>query len=325
MNSINFHQINGWGVITLTKPATLNALDLQMVMAIRKYLADAAKDLRVKGIFIQSSVPNIFCAGGDIKAVYQCYLNNDTAAISKYMEEEYGLNADIKSFPKPVVALMNGLTLGGGVGLSRYASYRIATTEALVGMPEVKIAFFPDVGAGYFLNLLAPSLARFLSLSGYVLQGQDLMTTGYATHIIHTQDVETTTNAVLNADPADLDKVLPSSVSTPSNLQQISEVIDCFSLLTLEATLAQLEQCKHPFATSLYQEIRTYSPYALKVIWDYLERTQGLSYPEVLAIDLKLAKQMFYHSDVFEGIRTRLIDKNDLPRWKYASLDQVVL
>jgi enoyl-CoA hydratase len=323
--SVLFDQINGWGVITLNKPATLNALDLQMVMAIRSFLRQVALDTAVKCIFIHSAVPNIFCSGGDIKAVYQSYLNNDTVALSTYVEEEYGLNADIKAFPKPVVALMNGLTLGGGVGLSRYASYRIATTEALVGMPEVKIAFFPDVGAGYFLNLLNPQLARFLGLTGCLLRGQDLITTGYATHLILPKNIATTTQDILKTDPSDLDNLLSSDLSTPSTLTDLSDVIDCFSLPTLEGCLDQLRECSHPLAGSFYEDIITFSPYALKIIWDYLDRTKGLTYEDVLAMDLELAKQMFHYSDVFEGIRTRLIDKQDKPQWKYASLDDVVL
>lgn len=323
--SVLFEQINSWGVITLNKPATLNALDLQMVMAIRGFLRQAALDSAVNGIFIHSAVPNIFCAGGDIKAVYQWYLNNDTTALSTYVEEEYGLNADIKAFPKPVVALMNGLTLGGGVGLSRYASYRIATTETLVGMPEVKIAFFPDVGAGYFLNLLNPQLARFLGLVGCLLRGQDLIMTGYATHLILPENIATTTQDILKADPSDLNNLLSSGLSTPSTLTDLTEVINCFRFPTLEECLEQLRECSHPLAGSFYEEINTFSPYALKVIWDYLDRTKGLTYGEVLAIDLELAKHMFHHSDVFEGIRTRLIDKRDKPRWKYASFDDVVL
>lgn len=327
MNSLKLEHINGWGVITLTKPATLNALDLQMVLAIRSFLKTSAMDESIKGIIIQSAVPNIFCAGGDIKAVYHAYLNKDSAAIATFMREEYSLNADIKNFPKPVVAIINGLTLGGGVGLSRYASYRIATTEAWVGMPEVKIAFFPDVGAGYFLNLLKPEIARFLGLTGYLLKGNDLIATGYATHLILPESLEAITQDVLKTDPDDLDNVLSNlskDVSTASVLQEISEVVNCFSMPSLEASLGQMEQCRHPLAASLFKEIMTFSPYALKTIWEYLDRTRGLTYEDVLEIDLALANQMFHSSDVFEGIRTRLIDKTDLPQWKYKSLKDIV-
>lgn len=211
MSFVTFEHIYDWGVITLQKPKTLNALDLNMVLDIRQFLKQAEKSSDIKGVLFQSTVPGVFCAGGDIKAVYQWHKAGDYAAFCRYIEEEYGLNQQIKIFSKPTVAIMDGLTLGGGVGLSRYTDYRIVSDTALVGMPEIKIAFFPDVGAGYFLNLLEPPLARFLALTGVVLKGSDLVSLGYATHVISSLDINRLRNRILEITPNKTHKILPSS------------------------------------------------------------------------------------------------------------------
>jgi enoyl-CoA hydratase len=171
METVKFELIHQWGVVTLQKRSTLNALDFEMILSIRAFLETCLNDHKVSGILIKSGVTNVFSAGGDVKAIYRWHTENDHQSAAEFIQHEYGLNAYLQSYPKIIVAIMDGLTLGGGVGLSRYSDYRIATTNAVIGMPEVKIAFFPDVGAGYFLNLLDQSLARFLALTGYLLKG----------------------------------------------------------------------------------------------------------------------------------------------------------
>lgn len=321
MNFIKFERINQWGVITLQKPETLNALNLEMVIAIRSFLKDARDNPNILGVIIKSSVPKIFCAGGDIKAVYRWYTENDLDSLHTYIHEEYRLNADIQSFPKPVVAMMEGLTLGGGVGLSRYAKYRIATTDAVVGMPEVKIAFFPDVGAGYFLNLLDQPLARFLALTGYLLKDRDLIATGYATHLISSDESTNVLNDLLKSNR--VEDIVSSSLITPSALTGLSSVIECFSAGSLLECMEAIRGCNHPDAFKLYEELLTYSPLALHIIWQYMEITRELPYSSVLQIDLNLARRMFNNSDFFEGIRTRLIDKGDTPSWSHESVHSV--
>ncbi len=323
MSSVTFEQINRWGVITLQKPATLNALDLPMVLEIRSFLKEARDTPNISGILIKSMVPKIFCAGGDIKAVYRWHTENDVESLHAYVHEEYALNADIQSFPKPVVAVMNGLTLGGGVGLSRYAKYRIATTDAVVGMPEVKIAFFPDVGAGYFLNLLDKPVARFLALTGYLVKGSDLIKAGYATHLISSDDSVNFVNNLVSVDPNKLEDMLPASITTPSHLAELAQIIECFKANSLLECMETLRGCNHPEAFKLYQEMLIFSPLALQVIWKYMNITRGLNYQSVLAIDLNLAVRMFNNSDFFEGIRTRLIDKKDKPLWMHESIHDV--
>jgi enoyl-CoA hydratase/carnithine racemase len=242
----------------------------------------------------------------------------------EYIQEEYGLNAYIRSFPKPIVCIMDGVTLGGGVGLSRYAPYRIATDQAVMGMPEVKIAFFPDVGAGYFLNLLNQPLARFLALTGYTLKGQDLITTGYITHLVSSKNIDVIVNTILATNPKDLNKTLSMfTTSGASELDSLSPVIECFRHASLLECMNALKDCSSVTAKRVYAEMLTFSPLALHIIWRYMEITRGLNYEAVLKIDLQLAQSMFDCSDFFEGIRTRLIDKEDIPRWKKSVLVDV--
>lgn len=321
---IRFEYINEWGVITLQKPKTLNALDLEMVLQIREFLALVNDRPDLSGVVIQSNVKNVFCAGGDIKAVYRWHQENNPEVLTRYIREEYGLNACIQSFPKPIVSIMDGLTLGGGVGLSRYAQYRIATNQAVIGMPEVKIAFFPDVGAGYFLNLLDKQLARFLALTGATLKGYDLITTGYATHLVSSENIDATLNKILTSNPQDLSKILPIPIIPgSSDLDRLAPVIKCFRYTSLLECMSALEHCPYLAAEKIYAEILTFSPLTLHIIWRYMEITQGLNYESVPHIDLQLAQAMFHSSDCFEGIRTRLIDKGDTPKWKNSSLREV--
>jgi enoyl-CoA hydratase/carnithine racemase len=321
--SIRFEYINAWGVITLQKVQSLNALDLQMVLDLRAFLRSALNRSNLKGVLIKSDVPNIFCAGGDIKAVYHWHHNNNQDALSRYVQEEYGLNQDIYFFPKPVVAIIDGLTLGGGVGLSRYASYRIATDRAIIGMPEVKIAFFPDIGAGYFLNMLKPPLARFLALTGYTLQGSDLQRTGYVTHLISYSTLESTIQDILRVHPEEIEDILPLSLTLDSRLEELWFIVECFKHKTLIECVEALYKCIHPEAQRLYKEILTFSPLSLHIIWRYLELTRGLNYSDVVQIDLKLAQSMLLSSDFIEGIRVRLIDKQAVPKWRYHTLNDV--
>lgn len=308
-----------WGIITLCKPRTLNALSFDMVVAIRAFLTQCEQDSCVKGIVIKSTVPNMFSAGGDIKAVYMAYVAGEGDMLSDFLAHEYGLNLQIAMYTKPVVALMDGVTLGGGVGLSRYATHRIATPEAKIGMPEVKIAFFPDVGAGYFLNLLAPELSRFLALTGHLVQGVDALKLGYATHVISKEALANVELSIQQG--AGLSEV--SSCVGASNLEGLAPVIECFSEATLFDCVAKLQKCTHPEAPKFCNELQTFSPLALHIIWRYMHMTRGLSLDKVLRFDHTLAVNMLNGSDFMEGVRTRVVDKRDTPTWQHASIYDV--
>ncbi|MDP3935401.1 MAG: enoyl-CoA hydratase/isomerase family protein, partial [Alphaproteobacteria bacterium] len=183
--------------------------------------------------------------------------------------------------------------------------------------------FFPDVGAGYFLNLLDQPLARFLALTGFLLKGSDLITTGYATHLISSNDSANFLNNLVSVEPNKLEDIVPALETTPSLLEELAPIIECFKVDSLLESMEGLRICDHPEAFKIYQEMLTFSPLALYIIWHYMEITRGLNYTSVLQIDLKLAVHMFNNSDFFEGIRTRLIDKGDRPKWHHESLQCV--
>ncbi len=316
---IQFEIRGSWGVITLSRAGSLNALSLDMVLFMRSVLNRVRDDARVVGIIIQSSVARVFCAGGDIKAAYELYRQKDYESLSVYIREEYALNKQINGFKKPVVAIIDGLTLGGGVGISRYATYRVVSENAKIGMPEIKIAFFPDVGAGYFLNQLSESVSKFLALTGYVLEGKDLMDAGYATHAVASFNIRSFIEDLSSGE--DIKDVLfnYSTSLTETKLDDLKESIECFAELTLEKSLFKLKQV----SSMLHRELMTHSPLALHIIWRHMELTRGKSYSEVVKIDLQLAHRMFHKSDFFEGVRTRLIDKGDRPVWQYSGIDNV--
>lgn len=307
------------GVITLNRPKALNALSLEMVLEMRAFLTHVGGDPNIQGVVIRSALPDVFCAGGDIKAAYALYQLKDYEGMSRYIREEYALNQQIADFQKPVVALIDGLALGGGVGISRYAKYRVITERAKIGMPEIKIAFFPDVGAGYFLNKLDLALSRFLAITGHVLSGQDLMDTGYATHVVASENMTALCELLVEGGVSEV--ALQRLCVAPKSgvLDGLNNVVSCFSKATLSECLELLEHVD----TALYRTLKGYSPLALQIIWKYMEVTRSLSYADVVNVDLTLAHHMFERSDFFEGIRTRLIDKGDQARWQHKDIADI--
>lgn len=323
MSDVIVYTSQQMGIITLNKPSTLNALDLAMVRSIRAFLEECQGDRNIQGILIQSQVQRVFSAGGDIKAVYHMYQDHNQTGLQQYIQEEYALNQAIHAYPKPVIAVMDGVTLGGGVGLSRYASCRIVTENARIGMPEIKIAFFPDVSAGYFLNQLELALSSFLALTGYIAQGLDLITTGYATTYVHRTRLPTLIEEIQTNGPSAVANIASDTPETLSELDRLQPIIHCFAHNTLEDCLDALGKCPAHDAKAIREQLLSVSPLALKIVWHYIRLTRGMTYAQVLEVDLHLAQKMFDGSDLFEGIRTRLIDKGTIPKWRYASLRDV--
>lgn len=317
---------NGWGIITLNRRQALNALNFDMVLKFSAFLTESESNPNIQGILIQSALPHYFCVGGDIKEIYLNYQNNRNDISKEFLEAEYSLNLQLANFTKPSVVLIDGLNLGGGVGVSRYAKYRVITENAKIGMPEVKIGFFPDVGAGYFLNKLPISIANFLALTGYLVEGTDALETKFGTHYIQSDSLldfktELLSN-VQNIEPTLKRYVLAPPKSTL--LKPHAKIIDFFfNKDSLETTILKITESSTPFAKDLSKALQDYSPLALKIIWKYIQITRNMDHEQVMQLDKKLANSFLKKSDFIEGIRTKLIAKNDTPTWIYHSFSSV--
>ncbi len=315
---------DGLGRITLNRPRTINALDHSMVRAIGEALTAWATDPRVDTVILDGSGERGLCAGGDIRPIYDDARTGGTASLAFWCDE-YQLNAYIARYPKPYVAVMDGLVMGGGLGISAHGSLRIVTERTRVGMPEVGIGFTPDVGNSYLLSRAPGELGTHAALTAGHLAGPDAIHLGLADRYVPSSRLpallaalRTTTPEVAVASVAEL----PPAGSLAGRQDWIDA---CFSADTVEEIIARLRATDagteaHDTATTMLE----HSPTALKVTLRALRSAATLPSLEA-AIDqeYRMAVAGLRSPDFAEGIRAQLIDKDRNPRWSPATLEQV--
>lgn len=311
--------------ISLTRPAAYNALNWEMIRAIQERLKQAQSDPSVQIIILQSMVDKIFCAGGDVKAIYQNQSNpNYTRA---FFKSEYALNGLIGSFSKPIIALVNGLTLGGGMGISMPAQYRVANENTLLGMPETTIGFFPDVGAGYFYNKLSQHLALYLALTGTLLSPTEALISGLVSHYVSSSKWEDLICDLKECENRIGIENCLKIYHEPQELSQSFSCIDvieaCFSAQSVEDVLTQLESHPSLFAKNCHEKLITKSPTSLKVTFKKIKQNRTWSLKDVLDQDFTLSQNFVHHPDFMEGIRAQVVDKDRSPRWNPSELQGV--
>jgi enoyl-CoA hydratase/carnithine racemase len=315
------------GVITLSRPKALNALSIPMMREITRLLMDWKDDPRVRVVILQSGGGKAFCAGGDIRSVYEARLKGDKAFLVAIFQEEYLLNFMISLYSKPYISLIDGLALGGGLGISIHGSHRIVTERAMMGMPETGIGFFPDVGASYFLNRCPGKIGTYLGLSGESIAAEDALYAGLATHRIDSSDMPNVYQALGEAHSQDdVDSILQDAAGGQRDcfLQTHRDLIDrCFSFPTIEEIIEALQQESTPIAQDWLKGINKKSPTSLKLTLALLRRTKRMPLKETLALDFSVSQQCVAGHDFFEGIRAVLIDKDHNPCWEPRRLSDV--
>jgi enoyl-CoA hydratase len=311
---------------TLNRPKALNALTLGMIRALDPQLAGWAKDAKIRHIVLKGAGEKSFCAGGDVRAV--CDAGMDAKKSGKqspltrdFFFDEYRLNRRLARFPKPIVSLIDGICMGGGVGLSVHGRYRVATERTLFAMPETAIGLFPDVGGSYFLPRLPGRMGRFLGLTGERLKAADIYHLGIATHYVPSEKLADLEAALAN-DAAE--SVLarfhvdPGSPHLPTLVPAIDR---CFAPASIEGILAALDAEASEWATKLAIRMRKMSPLSLKVSLRQLDLGAALSIEDGLRMEFRLVQRCMAGDDFFEGIRAVLIDKDHAPKWNPATLD----
>lgn len=315
------------GVITLNRPRALNALSLSMVREITRLLMDWKDDARVGLVILQSGSERTFCAGGDVRSVYEARLRGDREFMAAIFREEYLLNFIISVYPKPYISLIDGIALGGGVGVCVHGSHRVVTERAAMGMPETNIGFFPDVGASFFLNRCPGEIGTYLGIVGEGIAGEDALYAGLATHRIDSAAMPVVYQALRGAcSGADVDDILQDAAGGQGEcfLQTHRPLIDrCFSFPTVEEIIEALQAESDPVAQEWLRKIERKSPISLKLTLALLRRARGLPLKETLALDFQLSQQCVENPDFFEGIRAALVDKDHHPVWKPARLNEV--
>lgn len=313
---------------TLNRPKALNALTLGMIELLAPKLREWAAAPTVRQIVLKGAGERAFCAGGDVRAAYEAGLavkrgGKQSALTRDFFFEEYRLNRQLARFPKPVVSLIDGVCMGGGVGLSVHGRYRVATERTLFAMPETAIGLFPDVGGSFFLPRLPGRVGRFLGLTGERLKAADLVHLGLATHYVPSARLAEL-EAALAGEAAD--RVLaefdadPGAAELPAREAAIAR---CFSPDRIEGILAALDAEGQEWTAKLAERLRKMSPTSLKISLRQLDLGAAMSIEDGLRMEFRMVQRCMAADDFYEGIRAVLIDKDHAPKWTPASLDAV--
>ena len=309
------------GRLQMNRPPALNALNHEMIVALTEALTAWRHDPRIHAVVIEGLGGRAFCAGGDIRAIRDAALAHDAASIRTFFAEEYKLNRLIAELGKPYIALIDGICMGGGIGVSVHGTFRVVTESALLAMPETGIALFPDVGASFVLPRLPGALGYYLGLTGTRLNGADAVHAGFATHFVAKSDLSALSAALARDGVAALAE---SAAKLPSfALAPYRDAIDrCFSADSVAEILARLEN-EGEWGQATIATLRTASPSSLLWSFGILRRGAQHNLTECLAAELHLTASVTAHPDFAEGVRAMIIDKDRKPKWSPVRLEDV--
>jgi enoyl-CoA hydratase len=310
------------GRILLNRPKALNALDLPMLRACAAILETWRNDPHVHAVVIEGAGDRAFCAGGDIIALRDAQISGNRPAADEFFRVEYDLNLAIATYPKPYIALIDGICMGGGIGLSVHAPYRVATEHAAFAMPETAIGFFPDIGATFLLPRLPGELGQYLGLTGLRITGTDAVHTGFATHFTPRARLPELSAALARDGVAALaafDETLPAF-----SLAGHRAAIDhCFSAATVSEIVRRLEADGNDWAQAALKTLRRVSPTALHFTLRALRRGRDLTLQQALDAEFALTRTTMAHPDFAEGVRAMVVDKDRAPSWQPARIEDV--
>lgn len=290
------------GVITLNRPKALNAINLDMVRQIYKHAVKFEKEKKL--VIIKGSGGKSFCAGGDVVAAVQ---SGPTEAGKSFFREEYTLNHLIGSYKIPYIAIIDGITMGGGVGLSVHGRYRVATEKTMFAMPETAIGLFPDVGGGHFLPRLQGKMGLYLGLTGFRLKGRDVQQSGVATHYCESSTVPELEDALSKCTTDDqvkatLDKICPVDAKHEFVLaKHLEEINSTFRGATVEDILKNLEKSGSDWSQGTLKLLAKMSPTSMKVTKRQLELGANMTLAQVLQMEYRMAVHHLEDSDFKEG------------------------
>jgi enoyl-CoA hydratase len=319
---INARRDGRIGRILLNRPKALNALDLTMVNLIHIAMDDFAADPTVHAVVVEAAGDRAFSAGGDVRAIRQQALNGETQPILEFFTAEYAMNQAIADYPKPFVSLIDGLCLGGGIGISVHGSHRIATQHAAFAMPETAIALFPDIGATFFLPRLPGQLGLYYALTGQRCAGADAVHAGLATHFVPRDHLPALSAAIAQDGVA----VIAGYAQTlpPFSLAPHRAVIDhAFGADSVLGIIERLQADGGDFAQATLKILRAVSPSSVHWSFQILRDGATKTLAECLAAELALVQKVTLHHEFHEGVRSVVVDKDRSPNWRPARLEEV--
>jgi enoyl-CoA hydratase/carnithine racemase len=326
----------GTGFVTLDRPQALNSLSLDMIRALTATLRAWRDDPAIAAVVLRSSSEKALCAGGDIRffhAVGRATPQGGSALLDDFFSEEYALNHLVHCYPKPYVALMDGVVMGGGMGIAQagaQSAVRIVTNRTRMAMPEVNIGFFPDVGGSWFLSRAPGRLGLYLALTGLTIGAADALYCGLADHYVPEAELPVLADLIGSTAGAGLREAI-ATFARPlreeagrAELQAHRALIDRhFAHQSVAGIVASLRDDDHPFAQKALAAMAQRSPLMMCVTFELLRRAGTLGIADCLRLERNLVRRAFEHGEVIEGVRALAIDKDNAPRWNPPALDQV--
>ena len=319
------------GHILLNRPKALNALTLEMVMAMTNRLHRWSDDEDIVAVVVEGAGEKGFCAGGDIRALYDSG-KAQTDYWYKFYSNEYRLDTLIHEYPKPYISLLNGITMGGGVGISINGKFRIASERTVFAMPETGIGLIPDVGGSYFLPRLPGAAGMYLGLTGARLRGPDATKLGVATHFMPEAETVSFMDELCGLDPddattADVESVIakhtePEYVSPYDNIRENVDAM--FSGGSVQTICSSLEAAASEWSLDALRTLRSKSPLSVMVTFEQLRRGKNLTFRDGIAQELRCVMHINRGHDFYEGVRAVIVDKDNEPKWSPAQLEDVL-
>jgi enoyl-CoA hydratase len=315
------------GFISLNRPSALNALTLPMVHAMTEALLAWRDDDAVKCVVIDHADGRGFCAGGDIAFLRNSALNDGGVSGRKFFHDEYQLNHLLFTYPKPVVAFMDGICMGGGVGISQPARFRVATENTKFAMPETGIGLFPDVGGGWYLSRLEGRVGQYLALTGSRVAGAECFALGLATHYLPSSALVEAKARIASEDVEHLDGILSTLSETPPASKIVETLLQInrhFASDQFEDILESLEGDESEWAMKELAALRTKSPQTCKVALRQLAESLKLTdFADNMAMEYRIASRVLVRPDFAEGVRAVIVDKDNAPQWDPATAEGV--
>ncbi|WP_162917393.1 enoyl-CoA hydratase/isomerase family protein [Dongia deserti] len=310
-----FEVADGVGKATLNRPQQMNALTLDMIRALDDKLVEWAADKSIRAVMIYGAGDKAFCAGGDIRALYDAKQNGNAKLLSEFFWHEYRLDYRIATYPKDLITVMDGLTMGGGAGIGLNAPVRVASERVVFSLPECTIGLYPDIGAAHFLQRCPGEIGMFLALTGLRLRTAGLYYCNLVTHTI----------------PADrLPSLMPETLSVQNvatraaDIAKLQPAIDiCFGLNSIDAILTALANRNDPGSQDALNLLRRGSPTSLKVTFEHVRRMRSKSLADVLKENWRISQHMMAGTEFFEGVRAVLIERDNAPKWNPATPSEV--
>lgn len=320
---------NHIGLITLQRPKALHALTLPMIDSITTHLLQWQHDATIHAVVIQAEPSKAFCAGGDIRQIYE--LRGQFAHQLNFFEREYRLNQLIHDFPKPYIALMRGITMGGGVGIALHGSHCVAGEQFTFAMPETGIGFFPDIGASHILAQCPGQFGFYLGLSGDQISAADAVGLHLVSALVAETNFPNLLDALVHADLSqDAHQKVTECIQSFAEPVPVSPILKkqegidmCFVADGMERIMDRLSQRKETWFQALYQRLRGKSPLSLKVTLQQLRMTKTKNLAACLDIDGRLVRHFLQDHDLYEGVRAAIIDKDKQPYWTPQTLEEV--